>query len=203
MRRSSPARRSTPPRCVPPCISMMRLEMASPSPVPPFLLGDRIVGLLELLEQLGLVGRRNARAGVAHRNVERAVGGGDLDRHFAGIGELDRVADQIEQNLRQAALVAAARRQVGRHIDLEGELLLRRQRLDRAVDVLDDILERVVGERKRELAGLDLGQIEHVVDQAEQVLAVALDPLEHRLHLLRRARRRCRRGSARCSRGWR
>ena len=52
---------------LPPCISMMRLEMASPSPVPPLLLGDRIVGLLELLEQLGLVGRGDAGAGVAHR----------------------------------------------------------------------------------------------------------------------------------------
>ena len=32
-----------------------------------------------------------------------------LDHHFASIGELDRIADEIEQNLRQAALVTAAR----------------------------------------------------------------------------------------------
>ena len=37
---------------VPPCISIIRFEMASPRPVPPLLARDRIVGLLELLEQL-------------------------------------------------------------------------------------------------------------------------------------------------------
>ena len=35
--------------------------------------GHRIVGLLEFLEQLGLIGGGDARAGVAHRHVERAV----------------------------------------------------------------------------------------------------------------------------------
>jgi hypothetical protein len=34
------------------------------------------------------------------------------------------------------------------------------------------------------LTGLDLGQIEHVVDQAEQVLAVAFEPPKHTKHLL-------------------
>ena len=40
-------------------------------------------------------------------------------------------------------------------------------------------------DRQRELAGLDLGEIEHVVDQAEQVLAVALHALQHALRLVR------------------
>ena len=58
------------------------------------------------------------------------------------------------------------------------------------------LLHRVVGERQLELAGLDLGQVEHVVDQAEQMLAVgpapdrarrafvgalAVEPVEHEL----------------------
>ena len=105
--------------------------------------------------------------------------GAGLDHHLAGIGELDRIADQIEQHLRQAALVAAAARQVRRHLGLECELLVGRQRLDRAVDGLGHVLQRVIGEVERELAGLDLGEVEHGVDQAEQMLAVALDPLEH------------------------
>ena len=33
-----------------------------------------------------------------------------LDGHFACIGELDRVADEIDQDLRQTAAVAVARR---------------------------------------------------------------------------------------------
>ena len=66
------------------------------------------------------------------------------------------------------------------------EALLRRQRLDRDVDALDQIGERIIRQRQRELAGFDLRQIEHVVDQAEQMLAVGLHALEHAAHLLRR-----------------
>jgi hypothetical protein len=36
------------------------------------------------------------------------------------------------------------------------------------------------------LAGLDLGEIQHVIDQPEQVLAVALKPFEYAKHLFRR-----------------
>ena len=61
-----------------------------------------------------------------------AVAGGGLDRDFAGIGEFDGVAGKIEQDLGQASFVAVAGWQVGAHIDLESELLVRRQRLDRA-----------------------------------------------------------------------
>ncbi len=79
-----------------------------------------------------------------------------------------------------------ARRQVLRHLDLERNVFFGGERLHRAEHPVHDVLERIIGERERELAGLDLGQVEHVVDQAEQVLAVALDPLEHVAHLLGR-----------------
>ena len=119
------------------------------------------------------------------------------------IGELDRVADEIEQHLGEAALVAVRRRQVGRHLDLERELLLGGERLDRAEHAVHHVLDRIVGERERELAGLDLRQVEHVVDQAEQMLAVASARARARRASSPASRRRCRRGSARCSRGWR
>ena len=48
---------------------MMRFDIASPKPVPPFL-RDRVVGLLELLKQLGLIGSGNARTGVTDRYIE-------------------------------------------------------------------------------------------------------------------------------------
>ena len=51
---------------------MMRLEIASPSPVPPFAWVIEIVGLLKFLEQLGLIGFADPWAGIAHRQVERA-----------------------------------------------------------------------------------------------------------------------------------
>src|SRR5688500_7727349 len=88
------------------------------------LLRNRVVGLLYFLDQLGLISRRNARARVVIGNVEGAVGSGDRDFHFTGIGELDRIADKVEQDLRQATLVATALREAGCHVSLEYELLV-------------------------------------------------------------------------------
>src|SRR2546422_11381330 len=50
----------------------------------------RAVGLLELLEDLLLVGLGDARTGVGDRDQELAVGEPRLDRHLADLGELDR-----------------------------------------------------------------------------------------------------------------
>src|SRR6516164_478395 len=69
---------------------------------------DRIVGLLELMKQLGLVRSGDARAGVADRDMECAIVRFGLDGNFAGIGELNGVADKIDQNLRQSSAVTMA-----------------------------------------------------------------------------------------------
>src|SRR5262249_30737693 len=83
------------------------------------LAGDRIVGLLELLKQLGLIGSGNTGTSVTDRYVECAVIRFGLDGDFTGIGELNGVADKIDQDLRQAAAVSSPRRQFGTHLDLE------------------------------------------------------------------------------------
>ena len=67
---------------------------------------DGIVGLLELLEELGLIGSGNSRASVADRYMERAVVSFGRYGDFTGNGELNGVADEIDQDLRQAAAVA-------------------------------------------------------------------------------------------------
>src|SRR5207244_2013313 len=108
----------------------------------------RAVGLVELLEDPGLVGRGDAGPGVTHRDGERAVDSGGSDRHFTGIGELDGVADQVEQDLRDAAFVAAAGWQISWNVDLHRELLFGRQRLHRVEYALHHLLERIVGQRK-------------------------------------------------------
>jgi len=74
------------------------------------LAGDGIVGLLELLKQLGLIGCGDAWPGVANRNLECAIVGFGLDGDLARISELNRIADEVDQNLRQAAAVTVARR---------------------------------------------------------------------------------------------
>src|SRR6516162_5611651 len=50
--------------------------------------------------------------------------------------------------------------------------------------VLRTVLNAVVGEFEHELTGLDLGQIEHVIDESEKVPTVGLKALEDAQHFL-------------------
>src|SRR6516225_7883881 len=59
---------------------------------------DGVVGLLKLLKQLGLIGCGNARAGIADLYIECAIVRFRFDGDFADIGELDGIADEIDQN---------------------------------------------------------------------------------------------------------
>src|SRR5262249_37432523 len=105
---------------------------------------------------------------------------------LAGVRELDGVADKIDQHLRQAATVTVPSRQFAGKLKLECELLVSRERLQRATDGLGNVLNAVIGQFQYELARLDLGQIEYVVDQSQQMFAVGLKALEDAQHLLRR-----------------
>src|SRR5215471_11913669 len=116
--------------------------------------------------------------------IEGAIVGFGLDGDFAGIGELNRVADEIDQHLRQAASVAAARGQMGSYLHFEPELLVGSQRLKRAANGLRDVLNGIIGEFEDELASLDLGKVEHVINETKQVLAVGLKAFEYAKHLL-------------------
>ena len=122
----------------------------------------------------------------APKSYRRRSSAAALIGDFASIGELDGIADEIEQHLGEPAIVAAGGRQTRRHFDLERELLAARQRLDRAMDALHQVRNGIIIKREHELPGLDLRQIEHVVDQAEQVLAVGLHALQHAAHFCRR-----------------
>src|SRR6516225_9298516 len=110
--------------------------------------------------------------------MERAILRIRFDGHFACVGELNRIADEVDQDLRQAPSVAAARRQIGSKLELKRELLVGRQRLQRAANRLGNVLNGIIGQFEHKLACLDLGQIEHVIDQSEQVFAIGLETLE-------------------------
>src|SRR6516165_5007454 len=116
--------------------------------------------------------------------MERTVVRFGLDGDLARIRELNGVADKIDQNLRQAAAISMTRRQFAGKLKLECELLVSRERLQRAADSLGDVLNAVIGKFENQLAGLDLGQIKHVIDQSEQVFAIGLKPFEYAKHFL-------------------
>jgi hypothetical protein len=73
------------------------------------------------------------------------------DRHFPLIGELDRVADEIEQNLGDAALIAAAGQQILGHLDLERNPFFRGERFHPAEHLCvpeTQILARILPEAR-------------------------------------------------------
>src|SRR6266566_4200705 len=75
-----------------------------------FSLRIRGIDLMELLEDSRPFLLRDARTGVHHADREVSIDsfGGDAD--LTRIGELDCIADEIEQHLRKALLIAKAHR---------------------------------------------------------------------------------------------
>ncbi len=202
-RKVAPCPSSDSTEIVPPCISTMRFEIARPSPVPPFL---RVFELSTCWNSPKILSwSSGAMPGPVSRTVSTKlpVLGRGADRDLAGIGEFDRVADEVQQDLRQAARVAMPGRQPGHDVGDEFESLCIGEAFGRADHRAHDIGHRIVFERQGQLPGLDLRQVEYVVDQGEEVLAVVLHPLEHALPRAAAVRHRCRRPSVRCSRGWR
>src|SRR5260370_16630605 len=117
--------------------------------------------------------------------MERAIIRFGLDSDFAGIGEVDGVADKVDQNLRQTPPVAVTRRQFGSKLELERELFVGCKRLKRAAHGLRNILNGIIGKFEHELTSLDLGEVQHVIDESKQMLAVGLKSLEYAKHLFR------------------
>ena len=136
--------------------------------------GGRAVGLGKGLEQAGRLLGGDADAGVGDRQGEAhaVVGlrqGPDMDADLAHFGELDGIADQVEQDLAYPGGVAAQMiRRAGLDHGGDGEaaaLGLDRQRLAGALDDGAQLERRLL---QFHPAGLDLGEVEHVVDDAQQ-----------------------------------
>src|SRR3954464_4213071 len=75
-----------------------------------------VVDLLELVEDPLLVLGRDAEAGVDDRQLVELAVAPALDLDLAVVRELDGVAHQVQQYLAEAARIAAAHRQAGRHV---------------------------------------------------------------------------------------
>src|SRR5262249_3624783 len=100
-------------------------------------LGVGAVDLMKRLEDAGLGLFGNAGSWISHADVEVAVYGLSGDTHLARIGELDRVAYEVEKDLSEALLVAEPDGQRLGHLGLERELLVLCQRLGGRAHRLD------------------------------------------------------------------
>ena len=162
----------------PPCISTIRLAIASPKP-------GATLGLVDELstcwnsskifwrpprgfpDRCRLTETTNIPSGSVTRTAT-----------FACIRELYRIAHEIQQHLGDAPLVTIGDRQTGGTSTSSGAFL-GGQGPDRSGDTLSHVVKGVIAQRKHELSCFDLGKVEHIVDEAKQMASALLYALEH------------------------
>ena len=89
----------------------------------------------------------------------------DADRDAAALGELERVAGEVEEALRYALRVAEHDLgEAGVELHPELERLLLGERAQRRAHGVDHLLGRILSQRELHAARLDLREIEHIVD---------------------------------------
>src|SRR5580700_8709044 len=151
-------------------------------PGPAVASAGRPVGLGERVEDRAELLPGYAHAGVGHGErddvgcaPERAgelhlAGQRDRELDLADRRELDRVGQQVAQDLLEPLLVhVEAVRRAAAYFDAEAEALVFGHRPERGVDVIGERRELEVGGVHIHLARLDLGQVQDVVDQLQQV----------------------------------
>src|SRR5205823_5120285 len=145
----------------------------------PLALLDADVRLLELLEDPFPVVYGDTGPGVRHRDKHLSV----LTRRrdddaSAPRRELDGVREQVEDDLPDAALVTVDEIDVGPELEREAHAVLRRPLPHHHHAALQSLAEREGRDFELDLSGLDLGQVEHVVDQVQEVVSRREDVVE-------------------------
>ena len=143
-----------------------------------------------MVEPSAWLNAENSRRALLRRHADAGVGDGDLeacpvvalvepgDRYLDVplFGELDRVADQVGQDLAHPQRVAQEPlRHVVRHAEHQLQLLLAGPLPDQRIDVAQHVVDPERDGFDRQRAGLDLRKIEDVVDDAEQRHAGGVD----------------------------
>src|SRR6202022_1341110 len=99
--------------------------------------------------------------------------------HSTPIGELDRIGQQVQEDLAQPGLVGAdSDGQVRREIADEVEPLLPRSHLDDLCNDAQEFGQHDVGAAELELARFNLGEIQDIVDQRQQLPAALPDHVQ-------------------------
>ena len=156
----------------PPCSSTIRRDSVSPRPVPSVLAARRAAAALEGLEDPLALLLGDADPRVAHADVHLArCHAPRVDRDRPAVRrELDRVAEQVEHHLLELQLVARHRADLGRHVQLQRDALA----LGALAHHRDAVLEQLARastapELELHPPGLDLRQVEDLVDELEQM----------------------------------
>ena len=138
--------------------------------------GGRGIGLDELVEQVLQPRIVNADAGVAHHDPHAIGGGADADPHLALFSELDRVRDQVAEDLAQSGRIAEiGAGQIRIDIEYQGDIFLLRRVFEGLFRTRDQFRQRKPDRFNFQLARLDFRQIQNVVQNLQQGVAGAHD----------------------------
>ena len=136
------------------------------------LAGDLDEGFENGFEMFG--GDADAGVGDAEAEDSGRASGGEADG--TGLGELDGVAEEIEEDLAEAFFVGddgIGQGRIGQEREFDG--LGAGAGSDHVGDALEEGEEAEFGGGDFEFAGLDFGDVEDVVDDGEEVFAALLD----------------------------
>ena len=127
---------------------------------------------MEGLEDPFLVFGRHPDAGVSHSDVELGPLSVGADGNAAAVGsELDGVREQIEDHLLESQLVGLDRPDVVSDLDRDGDGVQGRPLADHRHCVVQSAADHERARLEGHLTGFDLGQVQDVVQQLEQVAA--------------------------------
>jgi len=108
----------------------------------------------------------------------------DIDDHRPPESELDCIADQIEEDLVDTEVVAAEfNRQIRIYDHLKVEPLFRRRHAHNGDDFLKEFGEIEMSVVDLQLTGLDLGEIENIIENTEQAFSRDLYCPKETMHL--------------------
>ncbi len=136
--------------------------------------------LAELLEDDPLLGRIDADAAISHEDLDRAffertLGGGDGargDRYRGALWrELHGVGHEVVEDLLDERRVGLEHRHVFRNLDLDIDPAQRRHALHHRADSADHLAKQDRLRMNLHASGFDLGEVEDVVDDAEEIFA--------------------------------
>ena len=137
------------------------------------LFGHRVAGLAEFLEDDFLVFDADAGPVVGDAHPDHIGGRADLDDDaaFVDLDELGGVGEQVDQHLHQPVAIGVNRRHAPWKARLESDVLRAEDLHGRVDRILDHRLEIERGNPPLGTAGLELGEVQHLVDEAGQSLA--------------------------------
>lgn len=119
---------------------------------------------------------------VEQQAIAATLGEADFEANIPLLGELDGIAHVVDQDLAESQFVTDQLiGNIRRYVDDELQSLLVGLFGGQIDQVIEQIIEGEGLRIERQLAGLNLGKIEYIVDDAEQMTPRALDLVDKSL----------------------